>query len=173
MFQAITPQNFVSGRHCDTYGIASSPQIAIRIVSDVIRRVSYHARMAKFEYPWEDWGRRFRVQIKEREVTLAKVAEKMGLAEVTLRSWTNGTRDANLADVFRMCEVAGVDPAIVLLGRPVMTETQRKSMGELATKIMEVDPTANPNYAVMGDKIRKTVRARKAAEARAASRLKL
>lgn len=179
LFQAITTQNFVSGWHRDTYGIGARAGMSIHHVSDYAPRPQYHFRMSEKVHEWSGWGRRFRAQIKEKDLSLAAVAAKMippdsdePLAESTLRSWTNGTRNINLSDVFWLCEVAGVDPAIVLFGRPLMTDAQRRAIGELTTSLLESDPTASPGYEKFGDTVRKSVRARKAAEARAVSRLK-
>lgn len=65
---------------------------------------------------WQHWGARFRDQIKGKK-TLAEIAEKMGQAESTLYSWTNGTRPIRLDDFFRLCETAEVD-AVRLLFAP-------------------------------------------------------
>lgn len=179
MFQAISSQDFVTGWHVDTYGIGAWRPLSIHGVSDAIGRRGYHFQMVDTSRSWLDWGVRFRTQIKEKGLSLAEVAAKMTrpdeeepLAESTLRSWTNGTRNINLADVFWLCEAADVDPAIVLFGRPLMTEAQRKAIGDLTASLLESDPTASPGYEQFGEKVRKSVKARKAAEARAVSRLK-
>lgn len=170
---AVTAQNFVIGRHVDTYGIGSGRGVSIHTVSDAGNGLVYHSVMADSPKPWLDWGNRFRTQIKERNLTLAQVGERMSpqRVESTLRSWTNDTRKVNLLDFFEMCSAAEVDPAIVLFGRPIMTELQRDALGALTASLLESDPTASPSYDLFGEKVRKSVRAHKAAEAKAASRL--
>lgn len=128
--------------------------------------------MAQTMRAWLDWGNRFRTQIKEKSRTLAQVAEKMNRAESTLRSWTNGTREINLLEFFQLCEAAEVDAAAVLFGRPLMTDAQRKAIGELTASLMEKDPTSSPNYDKFAEKVRKSVSRDKAAMSRATSRLK-
>jgi len=65
------------------------------------------------------WGRRFREYVTDKETTLADVAERIGRAESTIRSWTNGTRDINLKEFFELCDAAGLDPASVLFAGKV------------------------------------------------------
>jgi transcriptional regulator with XRE-family HTH domain len=57
--------------------------------------------------------------VKCKKSSLAKVAEKLGRAESTVRSWTNGTRDINLAEYLELCKAAGIDPALVLFAGKV------------------------------------------------------
>lgn len=66
-----------------------------------------------------DWGARFRLYLKDKGSSLAKVAERLGRAESTLRHWTNGTRDINLAEFLELCGAAGIDPAMVLFAGQV------------------------------------------------------
>ena len=61
-----------------------------------------------------DWGRRFREGSKRKGLNLRQIAERMDLAESTVRSWTNGNRDINLTDFLKLCEAAGLDPAVTL-----------------------------------------------------------
>lgn len=65
------------------------------------------------------WGARFREQAKERGLSLGQIAGKLDLAESTVRSWTNGTRDINLADFLKLCEAAEIDAALVLFAGKV------------------------------------------------------
>ena len=67
---------------------------------------------------WRGWGKRFRAECADRGLNLAMVAERLDLAESTLRSWTNGTREINLADFFRLCNAADVDPKSILFMPP-------------------------------------------------------
>lgn len=61
-----------------------------------------------------DWGPRFRAHLKAKGKTLAQVAEAIGRAESTVRSWTNGTREINLGEFIDLCKAAGLDAALVL-----------------------------------------------------------
>jgi transcriptional regulator with XRE-family HTH domain len=63
---------------------------------------------------WKTWGPRFRQQCRDKNLNLAKIAERIGLAESTVRSWTNGTREINLSDFFRLCAAAEIEPDEVL-----------------------------------------------------------
>jgi transcriptional regulator with XRE-family HTH domain len=63
---------------------------------------------------WKTWGSRFRQQCRDKGLNLAKIAERLDLAESTVRSWTNGTRKINLSDFFRLCGAAGIEPSEVL-----------------------------------------------------------
>jgi transcriptional regulator with XRE-family HTH domain len=93
--------------------------------------------MSKPDDPWRDWAARYRAEIKRRHKNLAKVAEALDVAESTVRSWTNGTREPNLSDFFAICRAGEVDPAMVLFGRPVMTDAAFKAAHEIAASIPE------------------------------------
>lgn len=73
----------------------------------------YIGQMAK-KAAWRDWGSRFREGCRAKKTSTRLVAGKLGLAESTVRSWINGSREINLADFIRLCEAAGLDPATVL-----------------------------------------------------------
>jgi transcriptional regulator with XRE-family HTH domain len=87
--------------------------LSIPIASQVLARKFYIRLMARRKH-WEDWGTRFRNCAREKGMSTRSLAEKIGLAESSVRSWINGTREINLTDFFQMCEVAGIDPATVL-----------------------------------------------------------
>jgi transcriptional regulator with XRE-family HTH domain len=92
------------------------------MVSDTLRGRPYAAGMKKSEKGAKTprgWGLRFRTFIRAKGLNLSAIAEKMGLAESTIRSWTNGTRDVNLSDFLRLCRAAGLDPASVLFADEV------------------------------------------------------
>ncbi len=63
---------------------------------------------------WREWAKRFREECERRELSLAKIAERMDKAESTVRSWTNGNRAINLTDFFRLCAAAEIDPQSIL-----------------------------------------------------------
>ncbi len=86
--------------------------MSIPVVSDTRESAPYHWQMENDS--WKGWGPRFKKLAKENGETLATIAEKMGLAESTLRHWTNGTREINLTDLMRMCKAARVHPSLVL-----------------------------------------------------------
>lgn len=60
------------------------------------------------------WGPRFRYAIKSRGLTVADVAEKIGRAESSVRSWLNGNREINLSEFVELCASARLEPAAVL-----------------------------------------------------------
>lgn len=80
---------------------------------------------------WRNWATRFREDCRQRELSLANVAERLDMAESTIRSWTNGTREINLSDFFRLCAAAGVDPRIVLFGSEQPEQKVNPSNGKL------------------------------------------
>lgn len=94
------------------------------------------------------WAKRFKIEIKTLGLNLATVAERMKLSEPTLRSWTNGTRDANITDFFALCTAAGVDPEIVLFGDQPTKEGVSKWALQLATKIDAIKETKNGQAAL-------------------------
>lgn len=65
---------------------------------------------------WQDWGTRFRHACRDKPtpLTTKDVADRLGMAESSVRSWLNGTREINLSDFFRLCDAVGIDPATVL-----------------------------------------------------------
>ncbi len=60
------------------------------------------------------WGPRFKAALFSKGKTLRDVAEKLGRAESSVRSWTNGTRLINLNEFLELCAAAGIDPAYTL-----------------------------------------------------------
>jgi transcriptional regulator with XRE-family HTH domain len=91
--------------------------LSIPFVSHGNRRPPYPVRV-KEKTPL-GWGARFREQIKAKGKSLGQIAEKLGLAESTVRSWTNGTRDVNLSDYLKLCAAAQLDPVVSLVGSKV------------------------------------------------------
>lgn len=107
---------------------------------------------------WQSWGRRFRNALKEKGTSLGKCAADMGQAESTLRSWTNGTRQINLGDFFRLCYTADLDPCLILFGAPLMSQELRESINEATATLLKADPLSNPHYGAMMTKIRKAAK---------------
>jgi len=93
---------------------------------------------------WKRWGERFRILAKENGETLATVAENMGLAESTLRSWTNGTREVNLTDFIAMCIAARVHPSMVLFEGPPMDAETLRQINALAKVAFKSDSGIGP-----------------------------
>jgi transcriptional regulator with XRE-family HTH domain len=60
------------------------------------------------------WGPRFRYALKAKGLTVADVAEKIGRAESSVRSWLNGNREINLSEFVELCASARLEPAAVL-----------------------------------------------------------
>jgi transcriptional regulator with XRE-family HTH domain len=73
----------------------------------------YPADMPK-KSDWRHWGARFRNEAARKGVSTKVVAGRIDQAESTVRSWLNGNREANLTDFFRLCDAAGIEPALVL-----------------------------------------------------------
>lgn len=94
------------------------------------------------------WAKPFKQAMRVKGMNLAKTAEKMNLSESTLRSWTNGTREINLADFLDMCAAAGVDAEMVLFGdRPTKEEVSKRDL-QLAAKIGAIRDTRNGQAAL-------------------------
>ena len=142
-----------NNRFHDTYGIKQSKRKSIPFVSDRNSLFRHDSAMPTNDI-WRAWGKRFRVQAKEKGKTLAQVGERMDLAESTIRSWTNGHREINLTDFFRLCEAAEVDAAHVLFGQIGLNAEQKKAIGTLFTSFLEADPSVTPGYVSVMDGIR-------------------
>lgn len=108
---------------------------------------------------WLDWGRRFRIHCREHGIRMAALAETLGRTEAGLRHWTNGTREINLSEFFKLCKAASADPSAILFGRLLMSEEQRKHLGELALSILESDPSSSDGYNKMSLKMKKVKKA--------------
>lgn len=93
------------------------PALSIRIESVCLTPSAYSEAMVRPRYG--DWGSRFRLGLKAKKLTTGQVAEKMDLAESSVRSWLNGNREINLSDFFLLCDAAGLDPATVLFAGQV------------------------------------------------------
>lgn len=97
----------------DAYSIDRLPTLSIPIESHRSNTPAYIPRMAKRKV-WQDWGARFRTECRLKGTSTRALSEKLGLAESSVRSWLNGTREINLSDFFLLCDTAGIDPATVL-----------------------------------------------------------
>ena len=148
------PHPVIPNKRChDTYGIIGKSGKSIPIVSDTKAVFGQYSHVPKND-TWKAWGKRFRIQAKEKGRSLAQVAERTDWQEVTLRSWTNGTREINLSDFFRLCEAAEVDAAHVLFGQIGLNAEQKKAIGTLVTSFLEADPSGTPGYSPVMDGIR-------------------
>lgn len=107
---------------------------------------------------WTDWGKRYRAVCQEKEVSLAQVAEKIGRAEPTVRSWTNGTRMAGLDDFFALCDAIGADPSYVLFGVFSISQEEKDALGRAVKAVLEADPAVHPNYPKLIRQIKKAPR---------------
>lgn len=103
------------------------------------------------------WRKRLRDGFRVKELTLAQVAERMELAESTLRSWTNGNREPNLDDFFRLCAVTELDPQETLFGtapkqaaraQAVMEPPATMTEAELAKAIKAAEGTESGEAAI-------------------------
>lgn len=93
------------------------PQIPLSIpkVSHEIFPYTYYPGMPHATRgEWRSWATRFREECRRRELSLGQVAERLDVAESTVRSWTNGNREINLGDFFRLCAAAEIDPQRLL-----------------------------------------------------------
>ena len=130
--------------------------MSILHVSPLPTRPVYPPGMAD----WELWGKRFRALIKDRGLTLGTLSGKLDMSESGLRSWVNGNREINLADFFRLCKAASIDPSQVLFGSVRISEEQRKQLGQIVGAILDSDPSSQPGYAPAVEKLRKDIKKR-------------
>src|SRR5687768_17083840 len=86
----------------DSIGIMNRMGLSIPIESNHVSLSPYRWTMGK-KSVWEDWGVRFRVECRLKDISTRQLADRIGLAESSVRSWLNGTREINLADFFRLC----------------------------------------------------------------------
>lgn len=94
---------------------------------------------------WTGWAQRFRQHCSRHGLKLKDVADRLGKAESTVRSWTNGTREVNLTEFFALCAAAQADPATVLFGHVVLTERQRELVDALSASFNnERKSSSNP-----------------------------
>lgn len=84
----------------------------------------------------------------------------MDMAESTLRSWTNNTRDINLKDFFALCDAADLDPVQVLFGRIGLTQEQKARVGDMVVKILDSDAATNPDYPALATSLRRDMKRR-------------
>jgi hypothetical protein len=115
----------MSIRHRDTYSIRKKLKNAIPYVSDGNRPPKYHPAMSLLD-SWESWGRRLRQHVKDHEIKWEDVASELGVAESTIRSWLNGTREINLSDFVRLCKAAKADASQILFADAPTSETIKK-----------------------------------------------
>lgn len=95
--------------------------MSIPYVSHGKRALPYPIRVRENDKTPLKWGTRFRMALKAKDSSLAKLAghKKVNRSESALRSWTNGTRDINLAEFLQLCDAAEIDPSLVLFAGKV------------------------------------------------------
>lgn len=115
----------------NTHGITNAVGNAIPLVSDCFLRGVYDSRMGRGTRDLKAWGRewgeRYRRHLKANGLKLSKIAEQMDLAEVTLRSFTNGVRVPDLNEFMTMCQLAQADPSTILFGSPTVNDVALKA----------------------------------------------
>lgn len=144
-----------------TYSINKNLGVSIPTVSLYPIKGDYSSRMKSNNDIWRTWGQRFRNARKEKGLSLRSCALKMELTEGALRHWENGNRNINLEDFFRLCEIADVDPCLILFGAPMLSPEMRESLnelGEVSRKLFLADPLSNPNYGSMMRRLKKAQR---------------
>lgn len=109
--------------------------------------------MAKTD--WRGWGKRFREHAYDNGHSLESLADTLERSAASLRHWTNGHREINLSEFFKLCEAAGVDPALVLFGAAPMNEETRKRIGNAIMGVLDADPATKPGYSKMAKGLRK------------------
>lgn len=83
---------------------------------------------------WLDWRSRFKAHVKRSKIGWESVASKLNLTTGAVRHRLNTTRNVKLDAFFRMCAAANADPAMILFGRPLMTEEKSKELHEFVAK---------------------------------------
>lgn len=157
MLDAITPENLTWFLHGDTYGIAISGLRSIPTVSDTPREGPYPYAMRK-NTDWLDWGDRLRAHVREQKISWTSIASALDQHESGIRHWCNGTRDINLVDFFRLCGAAGADPQAILFGEPLVTEEQKRQLGEAVISVLgqnTLSPLPVPQRAAGGRRARR------------------
>lgn len=135
---------------------------AIRGVSDVRAAPRYHPEMVKEYEAWKGWGERYRLLRKVTGVPFSEIADGLGCAESSLRSWLNGTRPIRLDHFFQACELANVDPALVLFGHPLVTEEQKKKITDAVAKALQpADGSFSGLHIIPDDPAKKVTKKRK------------
>lgn len=71
-----------------------------------------------------EWGGRLRKHIRASGKKMGEIAELMDVAESTLRSWMNGTREINLSEFEALCAICEADSCTILVGRPALTDKE-------------------------------------------------
>lgn len=111
--------------------------------------------------PWKSWGQRIRVHMREKKLRPVNVAASLEMSDSALRSWLNGTRQINLSDFFRLCDVVKADPRQMLFGSPGLSPEQRQALGEAVANLLENDTAVHPNYPQLVQRLQKDLTSRK------------
>jgi transcriptional regulator with XRE-family HTH domain len=77
----------------------------------------------------------FRYYRDKAGLTQSALAENLGVVEITIRRWENGTREPRASDIKKLCEVLGVSEAELLNGP---TEEGYKVTLQFVERIEEV-----------------------------------
>lgn len=115
------------------------PGNAIPPVSDKREARRYHVPMGRKEY-WERWGIRFRKHYQPRGIKRSVFAEALEVTEAAIRHYENGTRQPKLDDFFKLCELAGADPAVILFGPRALSPDKQRKVREAARILEEMEP---------------------------------
>ena len=127
-------------------------------VSDIAALSLYPWAMGTTDI-WKEWGDRLRAHMKKHHLRAATLAESLGLAESTVRSWLNGTRPLNLIDFFSLCSKAGADPKTILFGPVQLSEKDREMLGPLVVNYINSSEAVTPERPIAKQARKKTANA--------------
>lgn len=132
--------------------------LSIRTVGLSSRPLAYPCGMGESKKIKPEWGGRFRHELRATKGSVKKLSVAIGVTTGAIYHWLNGQNEITLSQFLLLCKQGKVDPGRVLLGSGYVPQDIREQITGLAARVIDANPSANPNYAAAEKRFHKTVK---------------
>lgn len=111
-----------------------------------------------FIYPFgmKGWGSRFRAHMRLHKQSQESLGDALGVSQGAVGHWLSGRRQINLSEFWRLCEVAGADPRVILFH-----EDANPALADEIKKVLAAHPELHPGYQGFERSLRRSKNPRK------------
>lgn len=118
-----------------------------------IRFVFYFLGFAIYTFWMDGWKNAVKDKMEKSHLSVALVADKLGMTEGGLRHWLNGTRKPSIDQFLELCAAVELDPCAALC-QQLQRVTRTKEESPVIKQILNADPTKSAAYKPLTDKLR-------------------
>ena len=106
-----------------------------------------------YSYAMNDWREIVRMHMEGRLLSVAVVADKLGITEGGLRHWLNKTRTPSIDQFIELCAAIDLDPCIALCAQLSAMDRIKKA-SPIVAKTFESKPEENEAHKKYTAKVR-------------------